>query len=80
MNLKMNSQASGVNLLELKEKLNAPMNTIMSISLSSEVPATTDNTTLALRPCGKQPAFIPEFIDCGSAVSPMRPVKCSLQA
>ena len=69
MNLKMNSRASVVNLLELKEKLNTPMNTIMSISLFSEVPVITDNTTLALTHFGKQPVFIPDFLDRGMFVS-----------
>jgi hypothetical protein len=46
VNLKMNSQASRVNLLELKEKLNAPMNTIMSISIIVTVPEQQITTAL----------------------------------
>jgi hypothetical protein len=37
-------------------------------------PATATNTTLALRPFGKQPDFISEIVDHVPAVSPMRTV------
>jgi len=53
VNLKMNSRASVVNSLELKEKLNTPMNTIMSIYLFSEVPVITDNNSFALTALGE---------------------------
>jgi hypothetical protein len=39
------------------------------------IPATAFNNTLALRPFGKQPGFIPEIIDLGPAVSPMHNVR-----
>ena len=58
MNCKINSQEVYCNPLFQKGIVNTPMNTIMSPSLGFDVPVITDNTTVAIMPCGKQPAFI----------------------
>ena len=54
----MNSQEEWIKPLKSKEKLNTPMNTIMSISIGLTVPATKDNNSFALTALGKQTGFI----------------------
>lgn len=52
VNCKKNSQRALPNRLILKDILNTPMNTIMSISFIFGVSATTDNRAQTVKPIG----------------------------